>query len=101
MEHRLRQHVRGHGLVAQLHDHRIAAGRGFRRDPLLDASRKNQQASLGARLLDRGAHERVDQLFQHDFARDGLRHLDHGREVEVFDRRPDRARSERAQAPPS
>ena len=32
------------------------------------------------------------QLLQHDLARDRLRHFDHGREVEVFDRRPDRAR---------
>ena len=30
-------------------------------------------------------------LLQHDLARHGLRHLDHGREVQVFDRRPDRA----------
>ena len=34
-------------------------------------------------------------LFQHDLARDGLRHLDHGREVEVSNRRPDRARRTR------
>ena len=92
MEDRLRQRGRGHGLVAQLHDDRVAAGRGFRRDPRLRAARKNQQAALGACLLDRGAHERVEQLLQDDLARDGLRHLDHGREVEVFDRRPDRAR---------
>ena len=75
-----------------MHDHCIAGGRGFRLDPLLDASRENQQTSLGARLLDRGAHERLDQFFEDDLARDGLRHFDHGREVEVFDRRRDRAR---------
>ena len=91
VEHRLRQHGLGHGLVAQMHDHRVAGGRGFRLYPLLGPSRKNQQTSLGARLLDRGAHERVDQFFEDDLARDGLRHLDHGREVELFDRRPDRA----------
>ena len=61
-------------------------------DPQLIPRGQNQQTSLGAGLLDRGAHERVDQLFQNDLARDGLRHLDHGREVEVFDRRSDRAR---------
>ena len=75
-----------------MHGHRIAAGRGFRRDPLLSPSRKNQQASLGTRVLDRCAHERVEQLLQHDLARDCLRDLDHGREVEMFDRRRDRAR---------
>ena len=91
MEHRLRQPCPVCDLVAQMHDHPIGRSGGFRRDPLLDASRKNQQASLGARLLDRDAHERVDQFFGDDFARDGLRHLDHGREVELFDRRPDHA----------
>ncbi len=35
-------------------------------------------------MLDGRAHERVDQCFQDDLTRDGLRYLDHGREVEVF-----------------
>src|SRR5438094_6263780 len=43
-------------------------------------------------MLERGAHQLVEQLFQDNCARDRLRQLDHGREVEVFDRRPDRAR---------
>ena len=43
-------------------------------------------------MLDRGTHQRIEQLFEHDLARDGLRHLDHGREIEVFDRCADRAR---------
>ncbi len=55
-----------------MHGHRIAGGRGFRLYPLLGASRKNQQTSLGARLLDRGAHERVDQFFENDLPRDDL-----------------------------
>ena len=61
---------------------------------------KNQQPALGACVLDRRAHQRVDQLLQHDLARDSLRDLDHGREIEVFDRRPDRARRSRAPALP-
>ena len=36
--------------------------------------------------------EGVDQLLQNDLAGDGLRHLDNGREIEVFDQRPNRAR---------
>ena len=32
------------------------------------------------------------QLFQHDLARERLRHLDHRREIELFDGRFDRAR---------
>ena len=91
MEDRLRKHGRGHGLVAQLHGYRVAAGRSFRRDPLLSAARKNQQTSFGTCMLERGAHQLVEQLFQDNCARDRLRQLDHGREVEVFDRRPDRA----------
>src|SRR5258708_6779070 len=43
-------------------------------------------------MLDSGAHERVEQLVQYDLARNGLRHLEHGREIQMFDRRPDRAR---------
>ena len=93
MEHRLRQRGRGHGLVAQMHGHHIAVGRGFRLDPQLSSARNNQQ-SLARRPRARcAARMSVSmQLFQHDLARDGLRHLDHGREVEVFDRRCDRAR---------
>ena len=33
MENRFWQQVRGHGIVAQMHDDRIAVGRGFRCDP--------------------------------------------------------------------
>ena len=91
MEDRFRQRDRGQWIVAQFHDDCIAAGLRFRRDPRLAAGRQNQHASLGARLLDRSAHERVDQFFKNDLARDGLRHLDHGREIEVFDGRRDRA----------
>ncbi|HKN28242.1 MAG TPA: hypothetical protein VJY34_10295 [Roseiarcus sp.] len=87
VEHRFRQRGRAHLLVAQLHNDRVAPGCRFRLYPLLDASRKNQQTSLGAGLLDRGAHERVDQLLEADCARDRLRHLDRRREIEVFDRR--------------
>ena len=96
MEDRIRQRGSGHGLVAQTHDDRVATGRGFRLDPLLRAACKDQQAALRPRLLDRGAHERVEQLFQDDLARHGLRHFHHGGEVQMLDRRPDRAGRTRA-----
>ena len=86
VEHRFRQRSRACLLVAQLHYDRVAAGCGFRLYPLLDPSRTNQQTSLGTGVLDRGAHERVDQPFEDDLARDRLRHLDRRREIEVFDR---------------
>ena len=92
MEHRLWQHTLGHDLVTQMHDHRIAAGHGFGCDPQRFPLQKKQQTSLGSGLLDRGAHQRLDQLFQNDFARHGLRHLDDRREVQMLNRRPDRGR---------
>ena len=51
---------------------RVATRGGLGRDPVVAPTRKNQQTSLGARLLDRSAHERVDQFFEDDLARDGL-----------------------------
>ncbi len=74
-----------------VHDDRVAAVVASAAIRGSGRLRQDQQAALGAGLLDRGAHERVDQLFQDDLARDRLRHLDHGREVEMFDRRADRA----------
>ena len=71
---------------------RVAAGRGFRLDPQFILPRQNQQPSFGAGVLDRRAHERVDQLVQDDLARHRLRDFDDRREIEMFDRRPDRAR---------
>ena len=50
------------------------------------------RAALGASLLDRCPHERVDQLFELNLARDGLRHLDDRREIELLDRGSDCAR---------
>jgi hypothetical protein len=61
----------------------------------------DQEASLGSGVLDGRAHEPVDQLFQNHFAGDGLRYLNHGREVELFDQCLDRtAWSRRALVPP-
>ena len=90
MKDRFRQRDRGHELVAQLHHDRVAAGRGLRRDPWLTATRQDQQAALGPRLLNGGPQDRVDQLFKDDLPRDGLRHFDHGGEIKLFDRRSDR-----------
>ena len=49
-------------------DHPIAIGRGFRCDPQRFPLQQEQQTALGSGLLDRGAHQRPDQLFQNDFA---------------------------------
>ena len=44
VQDRFRQRRPGHGLVAELHEDRIAAGRGFRRDPLLGQISKPRSA---------------------------------------------------------
>src|SRR5262249_32922149 len=88
---RLGKFSRGDGRLAQNYRHGTAAGARFRLDQQLRTARQNEQPTFGARVLDRGAQERLDELVQHDFARDGLRDLEYGREIEVFDRRPDRA----------
>ena len=66
---------------------RVARCPGFGHDLELLSLCEGQQASLCARLLDRGAHERVDQSFEYDLARGRLRHLDDRCEVELFDSR--------------
>ena len=46
----------------------IIAGRDFRLNPTPITYRKNQQTSPGTRVLNRCAHQRVDQFFQNDLA---------------------------------
>jgi len=77
---------------SQMYDDSLAASSCFRLDPLFNTPGKNQQASLSSRVLNRCAHERVDQFLQDDFARHCLRDFDNGGEIQVFDRCPDRAR---------
>ena len=49
-----------------------------------------EHSPLGTCLSHRSAHERVEQPFENDLTGYCLRHLDHGCEIEMFDRRPDR-----------
>src|SRR5215510_8726087 len=79
-------------LVPLADDDAIIAGYRFRLQPQVIPARQEQEAPLGTRMLDRQAHERIDRSFQHHLAGDCLRHLDHGREVEMLDRCLDRAR---------
>ena len=72
VEHRLREFRWRHDCLSEEHLDRIATGGGFRLDPLLNTSRKNQQTSLSTRVLNRCPHERVDQFLQDDLARDRL-----------------------------
>src|SRR5215475_7999940 len=62
-------HIRsGYARLLEINCHHITAGRGLRLYSQLITSRKNQQTSLSARVLNRGAHECVDQSLQHDLA---------------------------------
>ena len=68
MDDRFGQRRRGHGLFCQTHADGVAAGRGFRRDAQLVAARKEQQPPLSTGVLDRRAHERVEQFLEDDLA---------------------------------
>ena len=68
MKDRFRQHRRSRGIVAQMHGDRVAVDRGFRRDPQLSLVRQDQQAALGAPMLDRGAHDRHEEPLPHECA---------------------------------
>jgi len=75
-----------------MYDDIVSAGRGFRLYALLNPSRENQETSLSTRVLDRRAHELIDEFFQDHLARDCLRDFDNSSEIQEFDRRHDRAR---------
>src|SRR6266403_1303465 len=77
--------------VAQMDGYILTTSGRFRLDLQLIAARDNQETSFGASVLDGGAHEFVDQLFQNHLARKCLRGLNHCREIKLFDRRFDRA----------
>jgi hypothetical protein len=50
-------------------------------DALLITSREDQEPALSARVLNRCAHERVDQFLQNDLARHCLGDFDNGSEI--------------------
>ncbi len=64
---------------------RVGADGGFRLDPLFVPSRKNQEASLGARMLDCDPHERLDQLAEDDLTRHRLRGPDYRSYLQLFE----------------
>src|SRR6516162_7000369 len=75
-----------------MHRYMLAIGESFRFYLQRFFPRNDQETSLGAGVLDGRAQEPVDQLFQNHLTGNSLRHFDYGREVELFDRRLDRAR---------
>ena len=80
-KNRLRQIRGGYRRLSQIDFDLSAAGSGFSFDSILITSWQNQQTSFGAGMLDCRAHERINQLLQHDLTRHSLRDLDDGREI--------------------
>src|SRR5437588_9521690 len=66
-----------------------AAGRRFRRDPWLVAREQNEQATLGAGVLDRDPQERLDELTEDDLAGHRLGGLEHRPDIQPLDGRAD------------
>ena len=81
---------RGDGYLAETDRHRAVAGFALRANQELAPSRQEQQPTFRTGVFDRRAQHGVDELFEHDLARDGLRDLQHGRELQPLDRLADR-----------
>ena len=64
----LRQFSAGDWRVTQSDRDGAAAGSCFRLDPQLGTSRQNEQSTFRAGVLDGGAEQRVNEVFQDDFA---------------------------------
>src|SRR6516162_1304928 len=75
-----------------MHGYVLSTSGRFRFYLQLIASRDNQETSLGAGVLDSRTQEPVDEFFENHLARKCLRGFNHCREIEMFDRRFDRAR---------
>ena len=74
-----------------MHDDVVPARHGLRFEVKHALSGVDEQAALSACMLERGAHQLVDELVEDELSRHGLRDLEDGREVEVFDGRDDAA----------
>src|SRR6516165_12303500 len=84
-----------------MHRYLLATGESFRFYLQRISPRNDQETSLGAAVLDGRAQEPVDEFFENHLARKCLGGFNHCREIEMFDRRFDRARwTWRALVPP-
>src|SRR4030088_1603452 len=64
-----------------------AAGLRFGSDPWLIAREQDEQATLGAGMLDRDPQQRFDELTEDDLAGHRLRSLDHRSDIQLLDGR--------------
>src|SRR4030088_3189248 len=72
-----------------------AAGLRFGSDPWLIAREQDEQATLGAGMLDRDPQQRLDELTEDDLAGHRLRSLDHRPDIQLLDGGADRRRRQR------
>src|SRR5882757_5645656 len=76
-----------HGRLTQRDLNLAAAGRRFRRDPWLVVREQDEQAALGAGMLDRDPQQRLDELTEDDLTGHRLRGLEHRPDIQPVDRR--------------
>ncbi len=74
------------------HDESIAADGRFGRDALLASAGEYQQAAFCPGVLNRGAHQYVDELVENHFTGDGLGDFEDGRKIQALNGRIDGAR---------
>ena len=77
---------RREGPAHPLHGDPAVGGEGQCFQASLIPPLQDQQASFRGRVLDGDHHQALDQPVGHDLARQRLRYLDDGREVELLDR---------------
>src|SRR5215469_3558263 len=74
-----------------MHRYMFVTSYRFRFDSQQISPRNDQETSFGTGVLDGSSHEPVDELFENHLAGKCLRGFNHCCEVEIFDRRFDRA----------
>src|SRR5215470_8943606 len=76
-------------LLSQRDLDRLPVGYSLRFDLRRVATKQNEQAALGAGMLERERHQGFDQALQNDLTGDGLRGRDHRADIELLDRGAD------------
>src|ERR1700722_13489671 len=75
----------GNDRPAQRNIDQAATGRRLRRDLRLFAGKQDQQATLGAGMLDRDPHEPLNELVEDDLARQRQCGLEYRRDIQLLD----------------
>jgi hypothetical protein len=89
VEHGFGKFGRRHGRPAQHDLNPATAGHRFRFDPWLVAREQDEQATLGAGMLDRDPQQCLDELIEDDLAGHRMRSLEHRPDIQLPDGRAD------------